>query len=124
MLHYIEVCPTKSHRKAKYNDGVNVNLACDDDGDRTWINKNRFDEFESDYQQAQDDSSLSTTSSVEFEIHIRMVKIETKLDDIKKWIPMTTVHGGDNSIKLFIQQKILRWCMPTKTAIRKFNQWA
>ena len=61
---------------------MNVSLEIDGDGDRTWINKNRFDEFESDYQQSQDDSSLSTTSSVEFEIHIRMVQIETKLEEI------------------------------------------
>ena len=46
------------------------------------MNKNKFDEFESEYQQSQDDSSLSTTSSVELEIHIRMVKIETKLEEI------------------------------------------
>ena len=56
----------------------------------------------------QEASSLSTISSVEFEIHIRMVKIETKLEGTKHiWIPMTTVYGGDNGIKLFIKHRII-----------------
>ena len=37
-----------------------------------------------------------------------MVIIETKLEEIKKiWIPMTTVYGRDNGIKLFIKHKII-----------------
>ena len=73
----------KRSNKQRKIDSINVSLDFDDDGNRTWVNKNRFDEFESDYQQSQDDSSLSTTSGVEFEIHIRIVKIETKVEEIK-----------------------------------------
>ena len=42
----------KSSNKKQNTDSINVSLEFDDDGDRTWINKNRFDEFESDYQQS------------------------------------------------------------------------
>ena len=92
------------------NNIIGVTLEFNDDTaqDRTWVDKDRFDEFESAYQQSQDYSSLANTSSVEFEIHIKMLRIETKLEDIKKiWIPMTTVYGGDNGVKLLIKHKII-----------------
>jgi hypothetical protein len=81
---YIVMEDKSSNKKTKKNDSVGVNLKFDKDDDRTWVNKDKFDEFESEYQQSQDDSSLSNTSSIEFEIHIKMVKIETKLEEIKK----------------------------------------
>ena len=75
---------------------------------RTWVNKDKFDEFESEYRESQDDSSLANTSSVEFEIHVKMVKVETKKEETKKiWIPLTTVYGGTNGVKLFIKHKII-----------------
>ena len=48
---------------------------------RTWINKDRFDEFESEYQDLQEDSSLTNATNVEFEIHINMTKVETKAEE-------------------------------------------
>ena len=61
---------------------LNVDLKFDDDADedkpRTWINKEGFDEFESEYRESQDDSSLANTSSVEFEIHVKMVKLKAR----------------------------------------------
>ena len=93
----------------KNTNNFDVKLKFDRYDDRTWVNKDNFPEFESQYQQSQDDSSLSDTSSVEFEIHIKMVKnlkIE-KIEDTKKiWIPMTTVYGA-NGVKLFIKHKII-----------------
>ena len=49
----------------------------DDDGEykRSWVNKDKFPDFEYDYQDAQDNSALNTTSSVEFEIHINLRKV-------------------------------------------------
>ena len=86
--------------KSKNNTIICVNLEFNDDTAqyRIWVDKDRFDEFESAYQQSQDDSSLANTSSVEFEIHIKMLKIETIEDTKKIWIPMTTVYGGDNGV--------------------------
>lgn len=106
---YINMSDKTLDQKTKKSDNsVGVNLKFDDDGDRTWINKDRFDEFESEYQQSQDDSSLSDTSRVEFEIHIKMVKVETKTEETNKiWINMTTVYGGVNGVKLFIKHKII-----------------
>ena len=120
-----------SKKKTQNTDSINVSLEFDNDGSRTWANKNRFDKFESDYQQTQEASSLSTISSVEFEIHIRMVKIETKLAEIKKWIPMTTVYCGDNGIKLFIKHKFIEmvyayedsdWEIQSTSIIRFYKQ--
>ena len=107
---YISMSDKSLDGNSKNNTIIGVNLEFNDDTaqDRTWVDKYRFDEFESAYQQSQDDSSLANTSSVEFEIHIKMLKIETKLEDIKKiWIPVTTVYGGDNGVKLFIKHKII-----------------
>lgn len=37
-----------------------------------------------------------------------MVKVETKKEETKKiWIPLTTVYGGTNGVKLFIKHKII-----------------
>ena len=78
--------PSKQNTNTTGN--LNVELKFDDDADedkpKTWIYKEGFDEFESEYRESQDDSSLANTSSVEFEIHVQMVKVETKKEETKK----------------------------------------
>ena len=69
--------PSKQNTNTTGN--LNVKLKFDDDADedkpRTWINKEGFDEFESEYRESQDDSSLANTSSVEFEIQILLILV-------------------------------------------------
>ena len=51
---------------------------------------------------------MSTAVHIEFEIHVKMVKVATKKEETKKiWVPMTTVYGGDNGIKSFFKHKII-----------------
>ena len=108
---YISMSSKVQNKNTKTpTNNINVQLKFDKDNnhDRTWVNKDRFPEFESEYQQSQDDSSLSDTSSVEFEIHIKMKKVETGAEETKKiWISMTTIYGGVNGVKLFIKHKII-----------------
>ena len=83
---YISMSDKPSNKNTKTstnNFDVKLKFDKDVDNDRTWVNKDTFTEFESEYQQSQDDSSLSDTSSVEFEIHIKMKKVETGAEETK-----------------------------------------
>ena len=103
----------KKTKKPTNTDTLDVDLKFkkfyDDEGKeygRTFVNKDKFPEFEYDYQDSQDNSSLNTTSSVEFEIHINARNINKVEDKVHKlWISMTTVLGGINGIKLYIKKK-------------------
>ena len=99
-----------SNTNTNTTNNLNVKLQFDKDefNQRTWVNKDGFDGFESEYREYQDDGTLANTSSVEFEIHVKMVKVETKKEETKKiWIPSTTVYGGANGVKLYIKHKII-----------------
>ena len=99
-----------SNTNTNTTNNLNVKLQFDKDefNQRTWVNKDGFDGFESEYREYQDDGTLANTSSVEFEIHVKMVKVETKKEETKEiWIPLTTVYGGANGVKLFIKHKII-----------------
>ena len=100
--------PSNKNTKSLTNTlAIKLKFESDHLNDRRWVNKDIFPEFESEYQQSQDDSSLSDTSSVEFEIHINMKKVETGAEETKKiWIPMTTVYGA-NGVMLFLKHKII-----------------
>ena len=94
------------------NVDVKLKFVYDVDRDRTWVYKEKFPEFELEYQNSQDESESS--SNVEFGLHITMKDIEIDRIIIKKsWIPLTTVYGGINGVKLFIKHKIIetvfRW---------------
>ena len=53
-------------------------------GGRTWVNKDKFPQFHLEYQNSQDESSLTNTSNVQFGIHINMIggKGEKKQKDM------------------------------------------
>ena len=74
---------------------------------RTWVNKDTFKEFESEYNNSQDDSSLTNTSNVQFGLHINVMHpIDNNIKTTKKeWIPLTTVYGGIDGVKLFIKHR-------------------
>ena len=101
-----------SNTNTNTTNNLNVKLQFDKDefNQRTWVNKDGFDGFESEYREyaSGPDGTPANTSSVEFEIHVKMVKVETKKEETKKiWIPLTTVYGGANGVKLFIKHKII-----------------
>ena len=51
---------------------------------RTWVNKDKFKEFEDEYHDSQDGNSSINISDVEFEVHINMKDLDTKIIGIKK----------------------------------------
>ena len=52
---------------------------------RTWVNKDKFQEFELEYRDSQDDNSSNNISDVEFEVHINMKDLDTKIIGITKY---------------------------------------
>ena len=98
----------KNKNKPTISDTLDVGLKFKYDDKRSWINKDKFPEFEYEYEDAQDNSALNTTSSVEFEIHINLRNLSSAppQEKVKKiWVSMTTVLGGTNGVKLFIKKK-------------------
>ena len=55
------------------NIDVELTFYTDVEHGRTWVDKDKFPEFDTKYKQSQDDSSLSDTSNIEFEIHVKML---------------------------------------------------
>jgi hypothetical protein len=59
-----------SNSNSKTTANIDSQLAFDDHVDRTRVNKDQFREFESDYHDSQDNSSLADPWHVEFEWQI------------------------------------------------------
>ena len=76
---------TRLNNKPKNNDNINVDLDFDDDPneDRTWVHKDRFGEFESEYQDLQDNSAVSTAVQIEFEMRITVRNVDKQKPRLK-----------------------------------------
>ena len=51
---------------------------------RTWVNRDKFKKFELEYQNSQDERSLTNTLDVEFKIHIKMKDISKNVEKTEK----------------------------------------
>ena len=73
------------NNKSKNSDNINVDLDFDDDPneDRTWVHKDRFGEFESEYQDLQDNSAVSTAVQIEFEMRITVRNVDKQKARLK-----------------------------------------
>ena len=91
---YISMDNKSLNSKSKNSDNINVDLDFDDDPneDRTWVNKDRFGEFESEYQDLQDNNAVSTAVQIEFEMRITVRNVDKQNRDEQ---PMAT---ADNSL--------------------------
>ena len=102
---YISMPDKSLNNNSKTSDSINVNLQFDyhpDEG-RTWVNKDRFGESESDYQGLQDNSAVSTAIQIEFEMRITVRNVDNQKTVTKShWQPLTTVYGGTHGVQLFI----------------------
>ena len=80
---------------------------------RTWVNKDKFKQFNDDYNNSQENSSLSDSSEVQFRVKTT-IRYYDPHEDIKKektmtaFVEMTTVYGGTDGIKLFLKQQIMK----------------
>ena len=61
--------PNPSNKNAIKNvDNVDIDLKLHEDENRTWVDKDRFPEFDDGYNDSQENSSLSNSSQVQFRI--------------------------------------------------------
>ena len=106
-------------------DKVDVDLKFDDDAVvgtidgiesktilRTWVNKDRFPEFHNGYNDSQENSSLTQYPEVQFRVNTT-IQDYRGLRSVTAFTNMTTVYGGNEGIKLFLENQIMesvyRW---------------
>ena len=99
----------KNKNTPTISDTLDVDLKFDKHPDwpGSWVNKDKFFEFEEEYNDTQDNSALNSASDVEFAIHITLRHVSPnplqRTEHVQKiWISMTTVLGDINGVKLFI----------------------
>ena len=99
----------KNKNTPTISDTLDVDLKFDKHPDwpGSWVNKDKFFEFEKEYNDTQDNSALNSASDVELAIHITLRYVSEipsqRIEHVVKiWISMTTVLGGINGVKLFI----------------------
>ena len=90
-------------------DKVDVDLKFEEVDDRTWVNKDKFPQFNDDYNNSQENSSLSDSSEVQFRVKATIRHIDTKKQTPNTaFVGMTTVYGGTDGIKLFLKHQIMQ----------------
>ena len=90
--------------------------------DRTWVNKDKFPEFESEYQHSQDDSSLTNTSNVQFGIHINMKDSKGKKIPQNHGFRLRPCMAVSTASNCLLSIGLLRRCMRGRTVIMKYYQ--
>ena len=93
---------------------VDLNFVDDEILYRKWVDKDKFPEFHNDYNDSQENSSLTESSEVQFRVKTtikEMVQVgahlELKIRSVTAFTDMTTVYGGNAGIKLFLKSKIV-----------------
>ena len=83
----------------------------DENLNRKWVDKDKFPEFHNDYNDSQENSSLTESSEVQFRVKTTIkemvqvgVHLEVKIRSVTAFTDMTTVYGGNAGIKLFLKQ--------------------
>ena len=77
---------------------------------RTWIDKDRFPEFRNDYNDSQENSSLSNSPEVQFRVKATLLHYDEN-EKIKKgknkisFTAMTAAYGGTDGVKLLLKIK-------------------
>ena len=87
---------------------INIDLKLAEDTDRTWVYTNKFDEFPNNFEDPQENSSLNTSSEVQFRTRGKVKDIDTGVLETKNAFPdTTTVYGGTDGVKLFLQDQVV-----------------
>ncbi len=90
------------------NNKINVDLKFDNDGDRTWVNKDTFLEIQTEHDNLQDSGTLNDPWGVEFRIAVHLKHVDTQKTYTKQaFPPMTMVYGGNKGVLLFLKQKVI-----------------
>ena len=91
-------------------DNVDVSLQFEQDENVTCVYKDDFPEFQNDYDESQEHSSLNKSSRVQFRVKTtNRVPDDPNKKEITKsaFIHETTVYGGTNGVKLLLNNTIM-----------------
>ena len=103
---------------------VDLNFTDDDIHDRTWVDTDKFPVFHNDYNESQENSSLTESSEVQFRVKTIIKDIDTKNEETRvAFTDMATVYGGNEGIKLFLKNKLWNQFINGKIAVKKYYQW-
>ena len=103
------MAPKYPNNNITSTDSINVDLKFVEDTDRTWVDTNKFDEFHNNYEDSQENSSLNTSSEVQFRIITKIKDIDTGVLETTNVFPdTTTVYGGTYGVKLFLQDQVIQ----------------
>ena len=93
---------------------VDLNFVDDEILYRKWVDKDKFPEFHNDYNDSQENSSLTESSEVQFRVKTTIKEIvqvnfryEAKIRSVTAFTDMTTVYGGNEGIKLFLKNQVM-----------------
>ena len=88
---------------------INVDLKFVESTGRTWVDKDPFWEFNNNYEDPQENSSLNTSSEFQFRIIIKKNDIATVVLETKNVFPDTTaVYGGTDGVTLLLQDQVIK----------------
>ena len=100
---------------------INVDSKFVEDTGRTWVDTNEFDEFHNNYEDSEENSSLNTSSEVQFRVIIQIKDIETGVLQTKHAFPdTTTVYGGTDVVKSFYKTKLFSQFIVMNAVGRKY----
>ena len=104
------MAPTSSNNNnITSTNNINVEMNFVEETDRTWVDTNKFDELHNNYGDSQENTSLNTSSEVQFRIIIKLKDIETGALETKNVFPdTTTVYGGTDGVILFLQDQVFQ----------------
>jgi hypothetical protein len=110
--HLYTMPPKSPNSNTQTTDRLNVQLELepniDPERDRTWVNIDQFPEFESDYQDSQDNSSLAEPLNVEFQWHIVLKDVDTnEINIADPWVSLSPVYAGMNGVQLCTTHKTM-----------------
>ena len=97
------------NKKTTTIDSIEADLKHDYDAGekRYFVNKDKFDEFIDEHNDIQ--ATETNEISVQLNIIVELKNVEMEVYYTKDiWIPMTTIYGGVNGVKMFIKKRLLR----------------
>ena len=104
--HLYNMSPKRLNKKTTTIDSIEAELKHDRGEKRYFVNKDRFDEFINEHNDIQ--ATETNEVSVQLNIIVELKDVEANEYYTKDiWIPMTTIYGGVNGVKMFIKSKIV-----------------
>ena len=77
------------------------------DQDRYWVNKDRFWEFQKEYDKLQDEKQNPMTVEMNIIVELKTMEEFPKFLSKDAFIPITTAYGGMEGVKMYIKKLVI-----------------